>query len=154
MSPLCYTAAMTVARPPSVYPKRRRPLFSRLGLLILIGFCIFFVASYTGRLRHKAEVEREISALQLRITEAEQHQQELQAELDYVNGPAYIEDVARNQLDMAKPGDKVIVVVNHGAEAAAEAALDEPAPEGSSVDRSGLDQPTWEQWLELITGDE
>jgi cell division protein FtsL len=151
---------MTVARPPSAYPKQRRPLFSRLGLLVLIALCFFFVASYTGRLRHKADVEQEIAALQQRIAEAEQHQQELQAELDYVNSPAYIEEVARNELDMAKPGDKVIVVVKHDAEATPDeaapdvAASGAPAPEEYPVDSGSLDEPTWEQWLDLVTGNE
>lgn len=145
---------MTAARPPERQFRRNRPVFSRLGLLFLIGLCVLFVSSYTHRLMRKAEVEREIAEWDQRIAEAERHQQELQAELDYVNSPAYIEDVARNQLDMAREGDRVIIVL------AGESAPESNDSSGSAENEtatsiSGIpEEATWRQWVDLLSGED
>ena len=102
----------------------------------------------------KAEVEREIVEWQQRIAEAERHQQELQAELDYVTSPAYIEDVARNQLDMAREGDTVIVVVPGDAPEEAESATTSDTQNESAINSTELQKPTWTQWFELLTNEE
>lgn len=144
---------MTSGNPSSGSSKTRRPIFSRLGLLLLIVLCVVFVSSYTNRLARKAEIEKQIAEWELRIAEAELHQQELQAELDYVNSPAYIEDVARNHLDMAREGDTVIVVVP--GTPTPEFQEDTGEPDVENAESSGLaaDEPTWRQWFDLLLGE-
>jgi cell division protein FtsB len=145
---------MTAARSSTRYATRSRPLFSRIGLLLLIGLCVLFISSYTNRLMRKAEVEREIVAWEQRIAEAEMHQQELQAELDYVNSPAYIEDVARNQLDMARDGDTVIIVLSEDDDSPDLAGFDESMPAVSDAEDPGSpEEPTWQQWITLLTAE-
>ncbi len=151
---LCYTAGMSAGRPPARYARRNRPVFSRLALLLLFALCVLFVSSYANRLARKEEVELEIAQWEQRIAEAELQQRELQAELDYVNSPAYIEDVARNQLDMAREGDTVLIVLPGNPEADAGDSPDSAGADGAAVHSSARDEPTWRQWISLLSGEE
>ena len=151
---LCYTGAMATGNDPSSGSRQPRPLISRLGLLLLIGLCVLFVSSYTSRLLRKAQVEQRISEWEQRIAAAELRQLQLQAELEYVNSPAYLEQVARNDLDMARDGDTVIIVVAGTVTPSGAGSLEDGMTEGTGAPVRLPGEPTWKQWITILAGEE
>lgn len=124
---------------------------------------MIFVSSYTSRLLRKAEIEQEIVAWEQRVDEAEFRRSELQAELDYVNSPAYLEEAARDQLDMAREGDTVIIVVPTGStltpgdsevDGDNTRTMDSGGSEMVRAMAGSRDSPTWRQWIALFAGEE
>jgi cell division protein FtsB len=131
----------------------RRPLFSRIGLLLLIALCVLFVSSYTSRLVRKAHVEQEITEWEQSIAAAEQRQLELEAELDYVNSSAYIEERAREELGMGREGDTVIIVVASTEVPEMPVAMYETTVDKTSSGSASPAEPTWRQWMMILVGE-
>ncbi len=85
--------------------------FSRIFLAAL-AILTFWVAVSTGRaVWRKLQIEREISALKRNIAEMEQKNEELLARLDYFKSEENLEKEARSQLNVKRPGEKVVVIV-------------------------------------------
>ncbi len=97
----------SLSKPPNFGPSLR----SRLVLVGLIALCIVFVTSYTHKLKVKSQVLSEIRQNQQRVDETKQKNLVLQQRYDYVMSPDYVDNIAREDLDMAKKDDTVIVVV-------------------------------------------
>ena len=111
-----YTATMALNPAHSLHSASMRASRKpRIILVILIGLCGVFVYSYTSRLAEKSQLDAEIMAVQARIAEAKVEQHKLEAELEYLKEPDYIDQVARETFDRAKPGDKVLVIVDQAA---------------------------------------
>jgi cell division protein FtsB len=74
-----------------------------VGLIAVLG--LFFVPvlnTEQGYKDEKAKLEREISA-------AQEDQDQLKLETEHMkNDPAYVENIARDQLNMGKPGETII----------------------------------------------
>lgn len=125
-----------------------------LWLVFAIIGCLLFAASYSSHLLERARVRGEVVALQQRVERSTQRNAELQAERAYVNSDTYVEDVARSQLNLTKPGDTVIVVP---AAQAVEADGIEQKEEQPIVERPIAIAPTalpyWRQWLSLFIQD-
>src|ERR1700689_3284774 len=74
-----------------------------VGLLAVVG--LFFVPVINTQNGYKAELAK----LQRQTTAAEDQQAELKLETEYMkNNPAYVEHIARDQLNMGKPGETII----------------------------------------------
>jgi cell division protein FtsB len=132
----------------SMRPSRK----PRIILIFLIALCALFVYSYASRLAEKSGVDAEIVAMQARIKEAKSEQYELLEELDNLSQPDYIDRVAREKFDRAKPGDKVLVIVDEPSlsAAAADAAVGNAAP-ANPIDYRNF--PIWQQWVVFFTTD-
>jgi len=74
-----------------------------VGLIAVVG--LFFVPvlnTEQGYKEDKAKLQREIAA-------AEEEQEQLKLETEHMkNDPAYVEHIARDQLNMGKPGETII----------------------------------------------
>jgi cell division protein FtsB len=74
-----------------------------VGLLAVVG--LFFVPVINTQNGYKAELAK----LQRQTAAAEDQQAELKLETEYMkNNQAYIEHIARDQLNMGKPGETII----------------------------------------------
>lgn len=86
-------------------------LFSRFFLAVLIAF-VFLIAVSTGRaLWRKYQLDKEIFILKENIYEAEKKNQELLARLDYFKSEENLEKEARAHLNVKRPGEKVVVII-------------------------------------------
>jgi hypothetical protein len=120
--------------------------------------CGLFVYSYTARQAERAVIEQEIDALRAQLLAGEQEQQRLQEELAYVSGPDYLDKVAREEFDMARPGDRVIIRVDKQPAALAEGAPVESRPvappQATGADEHSIEppaQPIWQQWFSFFS---
>ena len=74
-----------------------------VGLLAVVG--LFFLPVIQTENKYKAELAK----LQRETAAAEDQQVQLKLETEYMkNNPAYVEHIARDQLNMGKPGETII----------------------------------------------
>ena len=74
-----------------------------IGLLAVVG--LFFVPVIQKENNYKAE----LAGYQRKIAAAEEYQAQLKLETEHMkNDPAYVEHIARDQLNMGKPGETII----------------------------------------------
>jgi cell division protein FtsB len=138
---------------PALRPSRK----PRILLVLLLLLCGLFVYSYIGRQDERAVIEQEIDALRAQLVAGQQEQQRLQDELAYVSGPEYLDKVAREEFDMARPGDRVIIRVDKQPAAWVGSAPVESrlvAPQAADADEFRIEppaQPVWQQWFTFFS---
>ena len=93
---------------------------------------------YQGYLltEEEAKIKREVAALR-------EENLRLQSELTLVRSDQYIEAVAREQLNLVKPGDRSIVIIAPPAEPT-------PVPAARSNPAPAPDKPAWRSLLDTI----
>jgi cell division protein FtsB len=123
----------------------------RLILIFFIGLCGLFVYSYTMRLIEKSQVETEIVRLQARIDTAKSEQYKLLAEREALSQPDYLDRVARETFDWARPGDRVLMMIKEPALASGSAQLPEVTRVTPAADLQNL--PIWQQWVSFFTSE-
>jgi cell division protein FtsB len=147
---------------PSVTPQQRTQFF----IFLLIGMCLVFAVSYTGRVLTKIRVDNAVVAQEGRNLTAMERSVELDGRLTYVQSDAYIEEKARGEFGMAQPGDKKVVILpqpnTNGTSAAPSPLVSPPQPAPTTVRPAGpvpspnlpdLSLPVWRQWLALFRAD-
>jgi cell division protein FtsB len=138
---------------PALRPSRK----PRILLVLLLLLCGLFVYSYIGRQAERTVIEQEIEALRAQLVAGQQEQQRLQDELAYVAGPDYLDKVAREEFDMARPGDRVIIRVEKQPAAFTGSApvgvqLSEPqASAAPNLRPLPPAEPIWQQWLAFFS---
>ena len=142
------------ANHPRANPASRPPARgTRMVLIVFISLCLVFVASYTSRLLTKSSIESEIEQYQEKIDADKRKKLVLQAELDYVVTDDYVDEVARNELDLVKEGDTVVVVLD----STPTAPTPQPAvaldAEPQEVPPSSRQAPIWQQWFSVLAAD-
>ncbi len=127
----------------------RAQLLSRLGpslvalfLLPMLAYATYSIAdrwyqSYVLALE-EAETRREIEALR-------DQNLRLQADLVYTRGDQYVEKIAREQLNLVKPGDRAIILVGPAGTSTP------PSPPRREVPPPA-EKPGWRKLLEPIFG--
>jgi cell division protein FtsB len=124
----------------------------RVILVFLIALCGLFVYSYTSRLAEKARIETEIVAMQALIAEARTEQFELLEEREKLNEPDFIDRVAREKFDYARPGDRVLVIIDEPASSTTLGGFSHgAATAGNPIDYRNF--PVWQQWVVFFTSD-
>lgn len=66
---------------------------------------------YTSRLIEYGQEQLAVSQWEQKITDAKLEQAQLLAHRDYVQTDAYVEEVSRQELLMARPGDTLLVIL-------------------------------------------
>lgn len=107
---------------------------SRFFLLGAFVIAAILAVSFGRAFYKDYEIRQQIKALQTRVDELERKKLESLSLLGYVKSEAYVEDVARQQLGLKKPGERVIIV-----DAATSTGL-RPTVEGEAV------VPSWKKW--------
>jgi cell division protein FtsB len=79
--------------------------------IIALSISIFLIVDLGRRAAANYRVQREAERLTQEVEAAKRYQANLLAQRTYAASDLYVEEIARNQLKWAKPGEKVIVVV-------------------------------------------
>ncbi len=144
---------------PAVTPQQRTQFF----IFLLIGFCLVFAISYSGRVLAKIRMDRGVVAQVEENRLAQERTAQLHARLTYVQSDAYAEEKAREEFSMAQPGDRKVVILPQPA-TSAEAApapilvappgpgptIIQPQPASTAASRVDTGQPIWRQWVALF----
>jgi len=98
-----------------------------VGLLAVVG--LFFLPVIQTQNGYKAELAK----LQRETGAAEDQQAQLKLETEYMkNNPAYVEHIARDQLNMGKPGETIIRFDRYQQTAPNPQSVQPPPPDPSS----------------------
>lgn len=121
---------------------------NRIAILLVLFVGVYFMVAFGEQAWRARQLRAEEDSLRGAIASIERDNKALQAELDaYATGSytAYVESRARRDLNLAHPGETVLLVnwQNPPAPAATEAAA---APERD-------ERPNWRRWLDIFAGD-
>ncbi|MBU0545796.1 septum formation initiator family protein [Patescibacteria group bacterium] len=95
--------------------RKKSFLRSRLFLLVIFLGSILIAFAYGRAYYQDMEVRKEIARLQNEVKSLEVKKMETLDVLKYVKSPAFAEEKARLELNMAKPGEKMAVVAGKSA---------------------------------------
>lgn len=85
---------------------------SRLFLVVALLVVIFVVFGYARAYYQNYRVKQEITALQEQVRSLGHKKLESMEILKYVTSDQYVEEKARSELNLKKPGEKVVVFSN------------------------------------------
>jgi cell division protein FtsB len=95
--------------------KKKRPAsklpVAQFVAIIALSISIFLIVDLGRRAAANYRVQREAYRLTQEVEAMHQHQAKLLARRSYVASDLYVEEVARNELKWARPGETVIVVL-------------------------------------------
>jgi cell division protein FtsB len=124
---------------------------ARVLLALAIVLCAVFAYQYAMRLQQLAAVEAEVAAKREQVAQAQLRQQRLVAELDALDAPEFLERVAREVLDMAKPGDRIVVPLKEAPSRPALGRTPNVLPTSQSA--AMAQSPVWRQWVDFFAAD-
>lgn len=85
----------------------------KLAFYIVTGLAlIYFIATLITQQLSISQQNHRIEELQSRISEAQQQAESLKTEVDNLNNPEYIERIAREQLGLVRPNERVFIDSN------------------------------------------
>jgi len=111
---------------------------------------VVFALAFSGKLLEGYRLQRHNALLNAEIERREQQQQGLQQRLDYVQTPAYVEKVAREQYRWVKAGENLVIAI-FGSRPAAQP--NPTSPTGSTTGTTVAQAVShWPEWWNLLTG--
>lgn len=116
-------------------------------LFVLMGFCLLFIISYTSRLVEYSRSQALLLHWEEQIDEAKERQLTLVTQHEFVYSDEYVDRIAREDLGLAKQGDKVIVVIPNAEDTSGLAKAEVSTAEQT---QNLIQMPIWQQWLELF----
>ena len=90
----------------SVNPKKA------IFLIIISAFVIYFIFVMINQQVIINKKNKEIDALEEKITATTQQTEKLEQELENLNDPEYLEQVAREKLGLVRPNERVFIDAN------------------------------------------
>lgn len=85
-------------------------ILSVLLAVLSLGAIVFLSATNWKISQRRAEFSKRIEVLKAEVDVLEEKNRGLKENLSYIESQDYIEQVAREQLDMKKPGEEVVVI--------------------------------------------
>ncbi len=130
--------------------ERRLPLPPMdIVTVVVCTIAILFVLAFGGKALESYRLRRHNERLRRELAALEQETAELQARLTYVQSAEYVEQVAREQYKLIRPGEKLIIPIFRRGPVV----VTTPTPL-LPTSRTATEQPAsyWPAWWELLTG--
>lgn len=115
--------------------------------VIALSISIFLVIDFGRRAAANYRIQREAQRLSQDVESVRQQQKQLLAWRSYVASDLYVEEVARKELRLARPGETVVIIMPTP-EAVAVTTTVEPLPEAAAP----IIQTPTEAWWHLFFG--
>lgn len=121
----------------------------RIAILMLVLVWGYFVIAFGEQAWRARQLQADVDAQRQEITELARENAQLQSQADRYASDAYsdyVQAIARRDLNLANPGETVLLV------------RWEPAPpsDGDAVVAEPVDvddRPNWQRWLDAFAGD-
>ena len=123
-----------------------KPSWSLLIIVIALPLHVYFGASAIGGALRVYQYQREITAVRADLARLEHRRQELEEQQLYLQSDQYIEKIAREELNLIKPGDQAVVIIP-GDRLGAPTRVSSPAPAPEGETKPGL-----AKWLDRFLG--
>jgi cell division protein FtsB len=85
---------------------------SKMGLIIVLALVGYFVYTFINQQGILAEKQKTLDAFNDKYKKEMQLNSDLKKKKEIINSSQYAEDVARQELDMVKQGERIFVDVN------------------------------------------
>ncbi len=99
---------------PNLLKKERREKGNTLFSLILLLFGVllmwFLISGNIKLSKRRAELLLQINQLKEKVAQIEEKKKEVEKNIVQKNNKEFLEEIARDQLNLKKPGEKVVVV--------------------------------------------
>jgi len=82
----------------------------RVFQVIIIILGIGFIVKLTGDFLRLLKAGQKIKVMEERVLRLEERKKELSSKYQYYQTPEFIEEEARNKLNMAKPGETIVIL--------------------------------------------
>jgi cell division protein FtsB len=124
-----------------------QPRRGRLAVYITLGIAVAIGVGIAWGFGQQIAAARQMRAEEVRLEQVAAAKQAtyeaLEAQLEYVKSDEYVEQWAREDAKMAKPGDVVVIVVNDSPDYSALEPTPTPTPEPEP-------RPLWQELWELV----
>jgi cell division protein FtsB len=132
------------------FPKLDRGQIAAGAIILVVALVVIGIGwAFVEQLTLAQELRGEEEKLEAIVATREARREQLTATLAYVQSDEYVEEWAREELKMAKPGEVVVIpVVSAGGDASEEAPTAQP--DGGEVDVP--ERPFWRVWWEALFG--
>lgn len=87
---------------------KRASIITKILVFALVAFLIWQIV---GNQREIAAANAYLSELEAQVAALEVENNEMQRQIDSADSDATIEEIARDQLDLVKPGEEVIEII-------------------------------------------
>jgi cell division protein FtsB len=115
----------------------------KIVLYGVIIFQILLIISLIRGIQISRKSSERIASLEQVKEKLLQESQKIKQEGEYVQSPFYLEKVARDELNLAKPGETVVIVP--------EGFNQELGTRNQELGSSG-EKPNWQKWWEVLSG--
>jgi cell division protein FtsB len=129
---------------------RHLPLPPTDILTVLVSTAaVFFTLAFGGKLLEGYRLQRHNAMLSAEIEVREEQQEQLEQRLDYVQTPAYVEKVAREQYKWVRAGENLVITILRSRPVVAPT----PAPPaGPTTEKTTATVSHWSEWWNLLAG--
>lgn len=97
------------ANKPTVNSGSKRRI--KLAMIVVALFMSWMAYIYFGQMKQQTAVELKLSTVQKQLEDSTQESQQLQLQIDRLNDPEYIEQLATKEQGMVNPGEQQIQVI-------------------------------------------
>ena len=119
-----------------------------LTMLVVCVVSVYFIVGFYGKSLDSYRMNQRARAVQQEIALLEAQNRELQASIAYLQSDAYVETAGRDKLNLARPGDRSVVIVP-----APSTPVGPPGPPPARGVTTRLpDFGHLEEWVELFFG--
>lgn len=114
-----------------------------LVTMVMLAISLWMLASFIGQVVTSAQLERREAELRAEIAELEAEKLALEQQVAYAESPAYAEQIAREQLGLAREGDIVILPSFPDVTPTPSVPTPEPLPQPTPL-------PNWRGWQQAL----
>lgn len=95
-------------------PKKKKTLkpfvFYIIFIIIFFALAAFFISTNWKIYQRRAELNNKITELEKELEDLEIKNKDFKENINYIQSQDYLEQAAREELDMKKPGEEVVVI--------------------------------------------
>lgn len=120
----------------------------RVAIFVLLLACVYFIVIFGEQAARANRLEAEISQQRANIADIRAENSKLAERAEQMNSPAYyayVEEVARRDLGLARPGETIVIVPR---QAKAPQAVPEAPAETTTAKQN------WQLWIDAIFASE
>ncbi len=111
------------------------------SIVLIFLFASFLVYSLTKQINESIKVGERLQSAADDVNKLQETNRHLKEQLSSVEQPEFVEKTARNKLNMAKPGETIVLIPQEAINQVLEA---EKPPEIPPI------VPNWQKWLRLF----
>jgi cell division protein FtsB len=116
----------------------------RLAILVLLFVCCYFIVIFGEQAWRANHLAAEIAQQRASIADIRRENASLATRAEQMNSPAYndyVEQIARRDLGMARPGETVVIVPR-------QSSASSPAPQATPA--ATVPKQNWQLWIDAI----